>query len=305
MRKRCPICNDLRELPSHLFELAHFCSKVGKTQHQEGCAEECVCPSTDGIARWLKRAYQIKSVHLDLIENEDDPTLAYCKVSEFENAEVLGKYYVELLRFFQVYNALEEANRFARQLSLNNGIPVGSKTSLREISRHVCEENIPAYFKHFVEAFGKLAKLLVKNSILPDEVVKHSKEVRKDYGKMGQPLLVIKGLRNMVVHGYKVALGTVSEDYDHFSEDPTLHYLQLFLSTASRIGAMYIQVNMVRYMGNKQIAPLSSDFQSEAEIEYFSTIANVDYLKKLHLSNGKSFKELISLLYMEDMEEEE
>lgn len=289
---KCEKCQELRELPLHLHELALFAElllnehtvfdRKKKVVSQKGSAH------TKNIAKWLRLASQLERVELNLFRYEE--AHIYCEsVGDMldSNAKHHESIITPLTRFVYVSNALEECYRFTSP-AYEHAYELLRKQSpkaeyLRNNSAQAAyllenKPNIdsPTHYEHLVDNFLKIVRFYA-DLFHPAFDVELDETNGLSYG-----LCLVRNIRNQVAHG----VFPIIEDPEYtfeFDKPHTKRNIVNLLSQASRIAALNIQI---------LLGMTSGGFESEGYEDlcmdcdygkYYEENCTFSYLLNLHL----------------------
>ena len=290
---KCAKCQELRELPLHLHELAMF-SELLLNEHnvyerKKGVVKQKGKAHTKNIAKWLRLASQLERVELNPFRYEE--AHIYCEpVNDMltSNAQHHETIITPLTRFIYVANALEEIYRFISPL-YEAAYDILQKQSLKPEhirtysaqSAYLLEkeqENIklPRHYNHLVDNFLKIVKLYT------DQFHSHFDMDLENSKGLSFGLCLVRNIRNQIAHGSF----PIIEDPEYtceFYEPHTKRNIINLLGQASRISAINIQMLLAMAsdgLGSDEHEASCMDYDYG---DYFKEHCTFHYLLNLHV----------------------
>lgn len=291
---KCEKCQELRELPLHLHELAMFSELLFNTHgvfiRKKGNVKQSGEAHTETIAKWLRLASQLERVDLNTFRYEE--AHLYCEpVGDMldSNAKHHETIITPLTRLVFVSNALEECYRFisplyqeAYDLLLTHSPRVKYLRDNSAQAAFLLEKKgtgiaWPKHYGHLVENFLKIV-ILYKDQFGAhfDVDLNGSEEI--SYG-----LSLVRNIRNQIAHG----IFPIIEDPEYTFElnNPhTKRNLVNLLGQASRLAAINIQMLLAISSRSFESDSYEALRMDDDYGEYFANNCNFDYLLSLHIS---------------------
>lgn len=244
----CPICNTLRPLSDHLYEMFLFCMYLENSiVYSE--SDETREVHTLVIGNWLRLASQLETVEINAWKFAEDNALWCSTVADRYDidSKMFTIYSTTLTRFIYVCYALEETYRFVSPNYLELIKKCNQKQS-KKIKKcsiqsaylidQLNEEELPAHFDHIV---GNFTFYFDKYYQYQKPVLTGLNGATKKNPSYG--LHLIRNLRNHVAHG----LFPLMNEFIEPDEPPSISVLVNVLYCASRSAILYIQALIKKY----------------------------------------------------------
>ncbi len=301
-QSRCAICQELRGLSLHLFELSLYCDLLGSErsvfERSKGKVKEAGTVRTASIANWLRLAAQVDRVILDthIFQVSD----IYCEpVNDALNAEAQHHQQIitPLTRLIFVFNALEDTYRLfsARYEKLYTQRSASARPAkyLKSYSAQaayilrysVQPDAMPKHYDHIQDNLRKISKRYSKDFHGRFDIDLDDQSPGIDYG-----LSLIRNLRNQIAHGVFPIIDNPDESISA-SEVITKRNLINLLNQAARLSAMSIQAFLKLAAIPFESALYFQQVLDEEYGEHFRNMCTQDYLNNIHLMNDFGLNE--------------
>ena len=240
----CPICEKMRSLPDHIYELSEYCRFLDNS----GKKCEGIIPQTTTVGSWLKLAACLEEVKINNLKYEGN-SASYCGGEYWQQeAETYEKYTKALLRATLVLNALDELYRFVSIFydKLSPRLKIQDKrckerafkaARLIDLATEKKENDIPKYMCHakeqFLKWFNQYQNMIFLSSDQPiDE--------RLDSQSPTYCLHIVRRLRNHIFHGtFSIC--------DSSDVDDGMNTKINLLSWMVRMTLLYMQILLTNY----------------------------------------------------------
>lgn len=245
---RCPVCDTLRPLSDHLYEMALFCTYL-ENSITYSSSDETREVHTLVIGNWLRLASQLESVEINAWKHAGDDGLWCGTVADRYNidSKLFTRYSTALTRFIYICYALEETYRFVSPNYIDLIKKSGQKQSkkIRNCSLQSAflmdklnREELPDHFDHII---GNLIFYFDKYHQYHRPAVTGLNGATKKHPSYG--LHLIRNLRNHIAHG----LFPLMNEFIDPDDSPSIFILINLLHHASRSSTIYIQALIKKY----------------------------------------------------------